>query len=86
MLVAIITGSILLTRITEKTIMPSLGKYEFDEVEILDNVNFSKRELRGFVCSMGASILYILIIIYMIIPGLPLSGGLLDASQSHYID
>ena len=42
MLVAIITGSILLTRITEKTIMPSLGKYEFDEVEVLDNVNFSK--------------------------------------------
>ena len=86
MLVAIITGSILLTRITEKTIMPSLGKYEFDEVEILDNVNFSKRELRGFICSMGASILYILIIIYMIIPGLPLSGGLLDTSQTHYID
>lgn len=86
MIIALIIGSILLTRVTEKTVMPSLGKYEFDEVETLDNVNFSKRELRGFVCSMGASLIYIIIIIYMIIPGLPLSGGLLDSSQVHYID
>lgn len=42
MLIALVIGSILLTRVTEKTIMPSLGKYEFDEVETLDNVSFTK--------------------------------------------
>lgn len=55
--------------------MPSLGKYEFDEVETLDNVSFTKRELRGLVISIGASILYIVLIVYMIIPGLPLVEG-----------
>ena len=86
MLIALVIGSILLTRVTEKTIMPSLGKYEFDEVETLDNVSFTKRELRGLVISIGASILYIVLIVYMIIPGLPFSGGLLDSNGTYYID
>lgn len=85
-IVALILGSIILTRITEKVLMPKLGKYEFDEVETLDKVKFSNRELRGFIVSLGASLLYILIIMYMIIPGLPFSGGLLDASATNYID
>lgn len=86
MLVAIVAGSILMTRVTEKTIMPKLPKYEFDEVETLDKVKFSNRELRGLIVSIGAALLYLLIVIYMIIPGLPFSGGLLDNNGVYYID
>ncbi len=86
MLVALIAGSIIMTIITERTIMPKLGKYEFDEVETLDKVKFTNRELRGFVISLIAAIIYILVIIYMIIPGLPFSGGLLDQNATYYID
>lgn len=86
MLVALISATIFMTRITEKRVMPKLGKYEFDEIETLDKVKFSNRELRGLVLSIGAGIIYTLIIVWMIIPGLPLSGGLLDSSGVYYID
>lgn len=85
-IIAVIVGAILMTRVTEKTIMPKLGKYEFDEIETLDNVKFSNKELRGLIVGIGAAIVYTLIILYNIIPGLPLSGGLLDMSASSYID
>lgn len=86
MLLATIIISIIMTRITEKVVMPKLGKYEFEEIETLDKVNLSNRELRGLILSIAAALIYILIVIYMIIPGLPLSGGLLDNSATFYID
>jgi aminobenzoyl-glutamate transport protein len=86
MIVALILASILLTRVTERTIMPKLGKYEFDEVETLDKVKFTNRELRGLVVGIGAAILYLIVVVYMIIPGLPFSGGLLDNNGVYYID
>ena len=86
MISALILGSILLTRVTEKTIMPKLGKYDFDEVETLDKVKFTNKELRGLVVGIGAALLYLLLIIYMIIPGFPFSGGLLDPNGVYYID
>ena len=86
MIVAIIAASIVMTRVTEKTIMPKLGKYEFDEVETLDKVIFTNRELRGLVVGIGAALLYILAVVYMIVPGLPFSGGLLDSNGTFYID
>ncbi|MEG2457281.1 MAG: AbgT family transporter [Bacilli bacterium] len=86
MLAALIIMSIVMTRITEKMIMPKLGKYEFDEIETLDKVNLSNRELRGLIVGIAAGLIYILVIAYMIIPGLPLSGGLLDNGGEFYID
>lgn len=85
MIVASIGGAIALTRVTEKTIMPLLGKYEFDEIETLD-ANLTNRELRGLILSIGAALVYLVIIVYMILPGLPLSGGLLDNNGTFYID
>ncbi len=82
MIFALIVTSIVFTRLTEKYLMPNLEKYEFDE----DEVRITNKELRGLVVSITAAIIYILIIIYMIIPGLPLSGGLLDKSGVQYID
>lgn len=86
MIIALISGTILMTRVTERTLMPKLGRYEFEEVETLDKVKLTNRELRGLILGAGAGILYLLVIIYMIIPGLPLSGALLDNSAVYYID
>ena len=86
MLIAIIITSIVFTRITEKSVMPKLGKYEFDDIETLEDVKITNRQLRGLIVSLGVGFLYILAIIYMIIPGLPLSGALLDHSGIYYID
>lgn len=75
--------SVLLTQITEKIVMPKLPRYEFEEEE---DFVLTKRELRGLILGFGAGILYLLLVIYNIIPGLPLSGGLLDHTKSLYID
>lgn len=82
MLAALILFSIVFTNITEKNIMPKLKKYDFEE----EPLQLTNKELRGMIVGLAAGILYILIIIYMIIPGLPLSGGLLDKSAGLYID
>ena len=42
--------------------------------------------MRGLLFSLGAGLVYLLIFIYNIIPGLPFSGNLLDYSQTLYID
>ncbi len=82
MSVVVIAMAYLFTSITEKNIMPKLGRYEFEEEEI----QITNRELRGLIVGIGAGLLYILIVTYMIIPGLPLSGALLDNNGVHYID
>lgn len=81
MIVMLIITSMVFTHITEKKIMPKLSRYESDEEVIITN-----RELRGLIIGIACGILYLLIILYMIIPGLPLSGGLLDNNASIYID
>ena len=86
MIAAMVLGAIVMTRVTEKTIMPKLGKYEFDEVETLDKVKFTNRELRGLVVGIGSALLYVLFVVYMIVPGLPFSGSLLDPNGTYYID
>ena len=82
MIVALIVTSLIFTHITEKRIMPKLPRVESEEKEVV----ITNKELRGLVIGIGVGILYILLIVYMIIPGLPLSGTLLDASGSKYID
>lgn len=82
MIIALILFAFIFTSITEKTIMPKLKRYEFEEEEL----KITNKELRGLIVSVAAGIIYLLIILYMIIPGLPLSGGLLDNSASLYID
>ena len=82
MIVLLIITSFVFTYITEKKIMPLLPRVESEEEEVV----ITNRELRGLIIGLGAGILYTLIVIYMIIPGLPLSGTLLDHSASKYID
>ena len=85
MSVATVAAAIIISRITEKVVMPKLGKYEFEEIEVL-SPKLTNRELRGLIVSIASALVYILIIVYMILPGLPLSGGLLDNNATYYID
>lgn len=86
MLVAIIILAVVITAITENYIVPRLPKYEFPASSIEEDLTLNKRELRGLVLAGMAGILYLLIFIYCIIPGLPLSGALLDKTKVLYID
>jgi len=82
MIVAIIALAFIITNITEKNIIPRLGKYEYEEEEKY----VSKKEIRGLSISLIVGAIYLLIFIYNIIPGLPFSGNLLDYTQELYID
>lgn len=82
MILMIILVAILFTNITEKRVMPRLPRVEHEETEVV----ITNKELRGLIIGGAAGVLFLLIVIYMIIPGLPLSGGLLDNSATFYID
>lgn len=86
MLGAIIILAFAITAITENFIVPRLPKYEFPESTIEEDLSINKKELKGLVLAGLAGLVYLLIFIYCIIPGLPLSGALLDNSKLFYID
>lgn len=86
MAVATIIVSWIITKITENYISKKLPKYEFPETELEEEISIGRREMRGLIFGLGAGIIYLLIFVYNIIPGLPFSGNLLDYSQTFYID
>ncbi len=83
MIFAVIILSVIITNITEKYIIPRLGKYEFDEEE--EKV-VTKKELKALYISLIVGAIYLVIFIYNIIPGVPFGGNLLDYTQELYID
>ncbi|MBR1416699.1 MAG: AbgT family transporter [Bacilli bacterium] len=84
MIVAIITLAFVITAITERISIYRVERYEFKEEK--KEFKLSKKEIRGLVFALSAGVIYLLIFIYNIIPGLPFSGNLLDYSQSYYLD
>lgn len=84
MVVAIIALAFLITFLTEKVVAPRLPKYEFEELE--EDIIIGRKELKGLIFAIGAGLIYLIIFIYNIIPGLPFSGALLDNTQTLYID
>ena len=84
MLVALILISVLITLLTEKVVASRIPKYEFEELD--EDVVIGRKELKGLIFALGAGLIYLLIFIYNIIPGLPFSGNLLDYRQTYYID
>lgn len=82
-IIAAVTLAFIITNITEKIIIPKLGKYEYEEEE---KVALTKKEKKGILIAGFFGGIYLLIFIYNIIPGLPFSGNLLDYSQVRYID
>lgn len=79
-----IISAIVITNITEKIIVPKMGKYEVDEEQ--EEFYLDKKKKKGLALSLTVGLIYILIFVYNIIPGLPFSGNLLDYSQTLYID
>ena len=71
--------------VTEKFIIPRLGKYNFDETYD-ENRDLTSREKKGVILALSTISIIGLILIYCIIPGLPFSGLLLDLSQNNYVD
>lgn len=86
MFVLIVVMSIIITNIVENYIAKKVPKYEFPEEEVEEELVITKKKMRGLIFSLGAGLVYFLIFIYNIIPGLPFSGNLLDYSQTLYID
>ena len=90
------------TIITEKFVVKKLGRYvqktrdelgQTKEIEYLDlqyeeqkKIKEEQQEKRGLKFARIAGIIVIVMFIYMAIPGLPLSGMLLDLEQSAYVD
>ena len=85
MAVAVILVSYIITVITENIIVKKLPKYEFTESELEEDI-VTKDEKKGMIYACSSAFIYLIIFIYSIIPGLPLSGALLDYSQTAYID
>ena len=84
MIILTIIASIVVAYITEKIIIPRMGKYLEEEEE--EDFYLDRKKKRGLLFSLTIATIYLLIFIYNIIPGLPLSGNLLDYSQTYYID
>ena len=92
--------SVIGTIIIEKIIAPKIGKYkkeeEFAKTEQYRVINLEeeeqkrierdKYEKRGLRFALITSIIVILIFIYMLIPGLPYSGMLLDMTEDTYLN
>jgi len=82
-IIATIIITIVGTIITEKMIMTKLPmkRDNVDELVILE-----KKEKRGLIYALISVIVISLIFVYMIIPGLPFSGILLDSSANGYVN
>lgn len=99
-IVATIILSIVGTIIIEKIISPKLGKYKVkddlsktEELRIIDleeeeqqRIEREKKQKQGLRLSLISFIIIVLLFIYMIIPGLPNSGMLLDMKENTYLN
>ena len=86
MIVATIFISYLGMVVTEKYVVPKLGRYTIPEDDDIDlEKELSKKEKKGVIISVLATILVCLIILYCIVPGLPFSGLFLYLEDSTYV-
>lgn len=85
MIVSTILISYLGMVITEKFVVPKLGRYTLSEEDGIDlGKELTKKEKKGVIISVFSTLMVSLIILYCIIPGLPFSGLFLDLSASSY--
>jgi len=85
MAVATLLLSGLLTSLTERVVAQKFGKYEVEE-EDEEEKELTKNQKRGLLFASIAAGVYVILFLYNIIPGLPLSGNFLDNSQILYVD
>lgn len=73
--------------VTEKIIIPKLGKYTFEEEEKEEiEREITLIEKKGVIIAMLCIVAILIPIIYCIIPGLPFSGLLLYLKTGNYVD
>ena len=73
--------------VTEKIIIPKLGKYTFEEEEKEEiERELTSTEKKGVIIAMLCIVAILIPIIYCIIPELPFSGLLLYLKTSNYVD
>lgn len=84
MIISSILIAIVGTFITEKYVIPRLGKYVSEEE--VESKEITQKEKKGLIISLSTISIIILVLIYCIIPGLPFSGLFLDLSASEYVD
>ena len=72
--------------ITERYVVPKLGKYTLEEDEGIDlESEVTKKEIKGVGVSILFTMIIVLLLTYCIIPGLPFSGLLLNLKEKRYI-
>ena len=72
--------------ITEKYVVPKLGKYNLEEEEDIDlDAEVTKKEVKGVGVAFLFSFVVAAILIYCIIPGLPFSALFLNLKEKTYI-
>ncbi len=72
--------------ITEKYVVPKLGKYNLDEEEDIDlNAEVTKKEKKGVAVAILFTVVVSLVILYCILPNLPFSGLFLDLKEKTYV-
>ena len=72
--------------ITERFVVPKLGKYTIDEEDSVGiDSEITKKEKKGVIVSLLSTLVVTIIIIYCIIPGLPFSGLFLNLKESIYV-
>ena len=87
MIISTLLISIVGAIITERIIIPKLGKYRFDEEETQQiKIIPSAVEEKGLIIAIISCLIVILPLIYCIIPGLPFSGLLLYLKEPNYLD
>ena len=86
MATAIVLLALAITAITEKISLYNVPKYEFKEER--KEFKLTRKEVRGLVFALTAGAIYILIILFNVIPipGIEISGKLIDYSQELYIN
>lgn len=73
--------------VTEKIIIPKLGRYSFTEEEVAERQEkLTKKEKKGVLIAVLFAVLIVLVLIYCIIPGFPLSGLFLYLKDELYVD
>jgi len=72
--------------VTEKYIVPKLGRYNFDEDELVFQQELTKKEKKGVSIALLFSLLIVLALIYCIVPGLPFSGLFLYLKDELYVN
>ena len=87
MIFATIIGAIIITTITERWLVGTLGKYEDEEEIIEDKTKLTRREIRGLLFALIGCTIYLIIFIYNIIPYAPHGGNFITySSELRYID